>query len=211
MSETNAPLLTENAASSMPGSSNPFTDSSFDPPDLDTSIILAAELGFVIAPVLTKSRCASARSYVGTLTNDIDVIAKASARYPSCNWTLHVGASGLVILEIDTRIGYVPLSALCRNSFGWWTKTLQFRDATSRFLIFRSIDQRGRSLGQRFKGLKVHTGNAFLLIPPSNFVGSGGLTYVKLHAPIVDAPTWMLESELNSNEREDISNPLLAA
>jgi hypothetical protein len=152
----------------------------------------------------------SARSYVGA-PPEIDVIAKAAARYPSCNWTLHVGASGLVVLEVDTRIGYVPLSALCRNSFGWWTKTLQFRDATSRFLIFRSNEQRGRTLGPRFKGLKVHTGNAFLLVPPAGFVGSGGLAYLKLHAPIVDAPAWLLESEPNSNEREVIPNPLPAA
>lgn len=124
-----------------------------------------AELGFVIAPVLTKSRYASARSYVGAPSNDIDLIAKAAARYPSCNWTLHVGASNLAVLEIDTRIGYVPLSALCRHSFGWWTKTLQFRDATSRFLLFRSNDQRGRSPRRRFKGLKVHISNEFLLIP----------------------------------------------
>lgn len=211
MSETKPSLPPASAASLMPASSNPFTDSSFDPPDLDPSIILAAELGFVIAPVLTKSRGASARSYIGAPSNDIDVIARAAARYPSCNWTLHVGASNLAVLEIDTRIGYVPLSALCRNSFGWWTKTLQFRDAISRFLVFRSKDQRGRSLGPRFKGLKVHTGNAFLLIPPSSFVGSGGLAYVKLHAPIVDAPAWLLELELNSKEREAIPNPLLAA
>ena len=82
MSQTKPSLPAENAASSMPASSNPLTDSSFDPPDLDPSIILAAELGFVIAPVLTKSRYACARSYVGALTNDIDEIAKASARYP---------------------------------------------------------------------------------------------------------------------------------
>lgn len=211
MSKTKVSPSAENAASLMPASSNHFTDSSFDPPDLAPSIILAAELGFVIAPVLTQIRCVAARSYVGAPTNDIDEIARAAARYPSCNWTLHVGASSLAVLEVDTRIGYVPLSTLCRNGFGRWTQTLQFRDATSRFFIFRSNDQRGRSLEPRLKGLKVHTGNAFLLIPPSSFVGSGGLAYIRLHAPIVDAPAWVLEPGPNSNEREEIPSPLLAA
>ena len=211
MSETKAPPAAQNAARSMRASSSPFTDSSFDPPDLDPSIILAAELGFAIAPVLTQSRCASARSYAGAPSNDIDVITRAAARYPSCNWTLHVGASNLAVLEIDTRIGYVPLSTLCHSSFGRWTQTLQFRDATSRFFIFRSNKQRGRYLDRRFQGIKIHSGNAFLLIPPSNFVGSGGLAYIRLHAPIVDAPAWVLEPEPNSNEREEIPSPLLAA
>jgi hypothetical protein len=75
------------------------------------------------------------------------------------------------------------------------------------FLIFRSNDQRGRSLGPRSKGLKVHASKAFLLIPPSSFVGSGGLAHVKVHAPIVDARAWLLELEPNSNEREEIPNP----
>ena len=211
MSKTQSPLLTDNSVSFMPASFNPLTDSTFDPPDLDPSILLAAELGFVIAPVLTKCRCGSDRSYIGAPSSDIDVIATAAARYLACNWTLHLGASNLAVLEIDTRIGYVQLSALCRNSFGWWTKTLQFRDATSRFLMFRSNDQRGRSLEPWSKGLKVHSGNAFLLVPPSSFVGSGGLAYVKSHAPIVDAPAWLLELAPNTNQREDISNRLLAA
>ena len=77
--------------------------------------------------------------------------------------------------------------------------------------MFRSNDQRGRSLGPRFKGLKVHSGNAFLLVPPSSFVGSGGLAYVKSHAPIVDAPAWLLELEPSSREREEFPNSLLSA
>jgi hypothetical protein len=139
------------------------------------------------------------------------VIAKAAARYSPCNWTFHIGASGLLVLEVDSRIGYVPLSTLCRNSFGRWTKTLQFRDATSRFLIFRSVERSGRILGQQFQGLKIHTGNAFLLIPPASFVGSGGLSYVDPNATIVDAPDWLLASAPNSEKCEEIDNTFRAA
>jgi hypothetical protein len=192
-------------------SSAPVTDVSSNLAELDPSILRAAELGFVIAPVLTKSRLASAQSYVGALTNEIDVISQAAVRYPHCNWTFNVGASRLIVIEIDTRIGYISLSALCRNSFGRWTKTLQFRDATSRFFIFRSVDRRSRSLARQLQGLKIHTGNAFLLIPPSNFVGSGGLAYVDPDAGIVDAPDWLLESEADSGEGKKIPNPLMAA
>ena len=125
-----------------------------------------------------------------------------------CNWTLHVGASGIVVLEIDTRIGYAPLSVLCRNSFGRWTKTLQFRDDTSRFLLFRGAGRRVRFLGQRYRGLKIHSGNAFIFLPPSWFVSdrlgsSRRLVYIDPHAPLMDAPDWMWEPEFSSGGNQD--------
>ena len=125
-----------------------------------------------------------------------------------CNWTLHVGASGIVVLEIDTRIGYAPLSVLCRNSFGRWTKTLQFRDDTSRFLLFRGAGRRVRFLGQRYRGLKIHSGNAFIFLPPSWFVSdrlgsSRRLVYIDPHAPLMDAPDWMWEPEFSSGGTQD--------
>jgi hypothetical protein len=192
MSETLESLLSnEDAAIPSPRPSAFFGKSSLNPVDLDPSLILAAERGFVIAPALTHSRFASARSYVCAPMDGIDSIAQASARYPRCNWTLHVGASGLVVLEVDTHIGYEPLAILCRRSFGRWTQTLQFRDETSRFFLFRSIGSRVRFLGQRFRGLKVHTGNTFVFIPPSWFV-SGLLHWVN-QAPILDVPDWLTE------------------
>lgn len=175
----------------------------FDPADLDPSLLRAADLELMIAPVLAHSKYASARTYVGCPASDLDLIAKAAAQHRDCNWTLHVGASGIVVLEIDTRIGYVPLSALCRNSFGRWTKTLQFRDDTSRFLLFRGAGRRVRFLGQRYRGLKIHAGNAFIFIPPSWFVSdrlgsSRRLAYIDPDALLEDAPDWIWESEFNS-------------
>lgn len=201
----------ENDASLSPTSSAAPTSASSNPADLDPSIVRAAELGFAIAPVLTHSRAASARSCIGAPTNDIDLIAEAAAQYPQCNWTLHVGSSGVVILEVDKRIGYVSLSTLCRNSFGRWTKTLQFMDATSRFLIFRSSEQRGRSVGQQFQGLNIHAGNAFLLIPPSSFGGSGGLAYIDINAAIIDTPDFLLAEPSSRESKEMIPNSILAA
>jgi len=186
----------------------PSTTGLFDPVDLDPSLVRAAELDLVIAPVLAHSKYASARAYVGAPTSDLNLIGQATVQHHECNWTLHVGASGIVVLEIDTRIGYAPLSALCRNSFGRWTKTLQFRDDTSRFLLFHGAGRRVRFLGQRYRGLKIHAGNAFIFIPPSWFVSdrlgsSRRLVYIDPNAQLVDGPEWMWEPELNSDESQD--------
>ena len=201
MSETL--MSTLNDATPILASSASFTSRRFDQADLDPSLVRAAELELVIAPVLAHSKYASARAYVGTPSSNLDLIAQAAAQHPECNWTLNVGASGIVVLEIDTRIGYAPLSVLCRNSFGRWTKTLQFRDDTSRFLLFRGAGRRVRFLGQRYRGLKIHAGNAFLFIPPSWFVSerlgsSRRLAYIDPNAPLVDAPGWLWEPEFNS-------------
>jgi hypothetical protein len=206
MSETL--MSTLNDATPILASSASFTSRRFDQADLDPSLVRAAELELVIAPVLAHSKYASARAYVGTPSSNLDLIAQAAAQHPECNWTLNVGASGIVVLEIDTRIGYAPLSVLCRNSFGRWTKTLQFRDDTSRFLLFRGAGRRVRFLGQRYRGLKIHAGNAFLFIPPSWFVSerlgsSRRLVYINPNAPLVDAPDWMWEPEFNSGGSQD--------
>ena len=206
MSETL--MSTLNDATPILASSASFTSRRFDQADLDPSLVRAAELELVIAPVLAHSKYASARAYVGTPSSNLDLIAQAAAQHPECNWTLNVGASGIVVLEIDTRIGYAPLSVLCRNSFGRWTKTLQFRDDTSRFLLFRGAGRRVRFLGQRYRGLKIHAGNAFLFIPPSWFVSerlgsSRRLVYINPSAPLVDAPEWMWEPEFNSGGSQD--------
>jgi len=189
-------------------SSASFTTGPFDPAGLDPSLVRAAELELVIAPVLAHSKYSSARACVGTPTSDLGLITQAAAQHRECNWTLHVDASGIVVLEIDTRIGYAPLSVLCRNSFGRWTRTLQFRDDTSRFLLFRGAGRRLRFLGQRYRGLKIHAGNAFLFIPPSWFVSdrlgsSRRLVYIDPNAPLVDAPDWLWEPEFNSGGSQD--------
>ena len=191
-----AHVSTENVAGLFPASSASINNySSSELNDLDPSLILAAERGLVIAPVLTHSKFASARSYARAPLDGIESIAEASARYPRCNWTLHVGAS-LAVLEVDTRIGYESLALLCRRNFGRWTKTLQFRDDTSRFFLFRSLGTRVRFLGQRFRGVSLHTGNTFLFIPPSWFV-SGHVSWVN-QALILDVPPWLLESASGS-------------
>ena len=206
MSETL--MSTLNDATPILASSASFTSRRFDQADLDPSLVRAAELELVIAPVLAHSKYASARAYVGTPSSNLDLIAQAAAQHPECNWTLNVGASGIVVLEIDTRIGYAPLSVLCRKGFGRWTRTLQFRDDTSRFLLFRGAGRRVRFLGQRYRGLKIHAGNAFLFIPPSWFVSerlgsSRRLVYINPNAPLVDAPDWMWEPEFNSGGSQD--------
>lgn len=206
MSEILMPTL--NDATPTLASSASFTTGPFDPADLDPSLVRAAELELVIAPALAHSKYASARAYVGTPTSNLDLIAAAAAQNRECNWTLNVGASGVVVLEIDTRIGYTPLSVLCRNSFGRWTKTLQFRDDVSRFLLFRGAGRRVRFLGQRYRGLKIHAGNAFLFIPPSWFVSdrlgsSRRLVYIDPNAPLVEAPDWIWEPEFNSGGSQD--------
>ena len=185
-----------------------FAPGPFDRTDLDPSLVRAGELELVTAPVLAHSKYSSARAYVGTPTSDLDLIAQAAAQYRECNWTLNVGASRIVVLEIDTRIGYAPLSVLCRNSFGRWTKTLQFRDDISRFLLFREAGRRVRFLGQRYRGLKIHAGNAFIFIPPSWFVSdrlgsSRRLVYIDRNAPLMDAPEWMWEPDFNSGGSQD--------
>lgn len=107
MSETL--MSTLNDATPILASSASFTIGPFDPADLDPSLVRAAELELVIAPVLAHSKYASARAYVGAPTSNLDLIAAAAVQLRECNWTLHVGASGIVVLEIDTRIGYAPL------------------------------------------------------------------------------------------------------
>jgi len=206
MSETL--MSTLNDATPILASSASFTTGPFDPADLDPSLVRAAELELVIAPVLAHSKYSSARTYVGCPASSIDRIAEAAAQHRECNWTLHVGASEIVVLEIDTRIGYAPLSVLCRNRFGRWTKTLQFRDDVSRFLLFRGARRRVRFLGQRYRGLKIHAGNAFIFIPPSWFVSdrlgsSRRLVYIDPHAPLMDAPDWMWEPEFSSGGSQD--------
>lgn len=206
MPETLMPTLSD-ATPSLASPSSSATDS-FEPVDLDPSLVRAAQLGLEIAPALAHSKYSSARAHVGIPTSSPDLIAQAAAQQRDCNWTLHIGASGVVVLEIDTRIGYAPLSVLCRNSFGRWTKTLQFRDDTSRFLLFREAGRRVRFLGQRYRGLKIHAGNAFIFVPPSWFVSdrlgsSRRLVYIDPDAPLVDAPDWMWEPEFISGGNQD--------
>ena len=209
MSETfESPMTVADTASLSAVLSASSPAGSSEPADIDLSLVRAAQLGFAIAPALAHSKYASARAYVGTPTSDLDLIAQAAAQHRECNWTLHVGASGIVVLEIDTRIGYAPLSVLCRNSFGRWTQTLQFRDDTSRFLLFRGAGRRVRFLGQRYRGLRVHAGNAFIFIPPSWFVSdrlgsSRRLVFIEPNAPLMDAPEWIFEPELNSGGSQD--------
>jgi hypothetical protein len=206
MSETFIP--TPNDATPSPASPAQSVPGPFDPADLDPALVRAAELELVIAPVLAHSKYASARAHVGTPTSNLHLIAQAAAQHGECNWSLHVGVSEIVVLEIDTRIGYAPLAVLCRNSFGRWTKTLQFRDDTSRFLLFRGAGRRVRFLGQRYRGLKIHSGNAFIFTPPSWYVSdrlssSRRLAYIDPNAPLVDAPDWIWEPEFSSGRRPD--------
>ena len=206
MSETLMSTLSD--ATPILASSASFITGPFDPADLDPSLVRAAQLGFAIAPALAHSKYASARACVGCPVNGLELIAQAAAQHRDCNWTLNAGASGVVVLEIDTRIGYAPLSVLCRNSFGRWTKTLQFRDDTSRFLLFRGAGRRVRFLGQRYRGLRIHSGNAFIFLPPSWFVSdrlgsSRRLVYIDPNAPLMDAPDWMWEPEFNSGGGQD--------
>lgn len=204
-------VTTANAAGLSAVLSASSSAGSFEPADLDSSLVRAAQLGLAIAPTLAHSKYASARAYVGCPSSDLDLIAHAAAQHHECNWALDIGASGIVVLEIDTRFGYAPLSVLCRNSFGRWTKTLQFRDDTSRFLLFRGAKRRVRFLGQRYRGLKIHAGNAFIFIPPSWFVSdrlgsSRRLVYIDPHAPLMDAPDWIWEPEFSSGGSQDSVN-----
>lgn len=117
-------------ASSPSAAASASTNCSFDLADLDPALILAAERGLAIAPVLTHSWHTSPRSFISELSSEIDIIAQASARFPRCNWTAHLGASDMVVIELDMVIGYKNLAILCLRSFGSLAQTLQFGDDT---------------------------------------------------------------------------------
>lgn len=174
---------------------------------LDPALILAAERGLAIAPALTHSSHASPRAFSGELSSEIDVIAQASAYYPRCNWTAHLGASDLVAIEVDMRIGYKDLAMLCRRNFWALARTLQFADDTLRlrFFMFRSTGTPVRFLGRQFPGVRIHSGSAFLFVPPSWFV-SGRLIWLN-QAPILDVPDWALEPASRLRRRWRIIPP----
>lgn len=149
----------------------------------------------LLAPVCTHSRYATLKPLCHP-TNDLDVLASVASE--NCNWVVRMGSS-LIVTEINLEIGRELLACLSANESKGWSDTLQFGDKTSRFLFFLRPEQRLRFFGNRVRGIKVHAGDSALLqIPPSWFVSEAPLKWVDPHARILDAPTWMLEDELDA-------------
>jgi hypothetical protein len=80
----------ENAASPSAAASASI-NCSFDLADLDPALLLAAERRLAIAPVLTHSWHASPHSFISELSNEIGIIAQASARYPTRDFQAKAG------------------------------------------------------------------------------------------------------------------------
>jgi hypothetical protein len=98
--------------------------------------------------------------------------------HPGCNWGLATGqASGVFVLEVDTRSASSALRILCEDVWDW-QQTLLMRAGDAGYAFFRW--PAGRAMcgsGENpAPGLRIRGGGDYVLIPPS--VCSSGASYV---------------------------------
>ena len=191
----------------------PPTPSFNEPPcSLDLPIeVLQANRLWHLFPVQPRGRLAPARVRIEDATADLAQLEQWGCEHPGCNWGLATGqASGVFVLEVDTRRASSGLRILCGDEWDW-QQTLLMSAGDTGYAFFRWPAGRAmRGSGKNpAPGLRIRGEGDCVLIPPS--ASSSGVPHVYLDpdAAIATAPQWLLDSVFVGLE-EQSSGKILA-
>lgn len=123
-------------------------------------------------------------------TTDADVIRQWWENWPTAGIGLPMG-DGLIALDVDGDDGRASLAQLVEEH-GPLPDTLANETSRGAHLIFRvAADRQIRNRAGVQPGLDVRSAGGYIVAPPS--VHPSGWVYRWMHAPIADAPAWLLD------------------
>jgi hypothetical protein len=169
--------------------------------ELDSTLTLAIQRGWHIAPVLARSKYFRPSALAGYPTRDLIQLSHWVREYSECgcNWVVETGAkSGLLVLEFTYDIGREMVRYLCEDDWSF-RSTLQFTDHNARFVCFRYSGQQIRILGDDFPGVYIHLGKC-LLMPPSQTAMDFQISFLNPMAKLLDLPDWLLDARQGATE-----------
>ncbi|WP_433972689.1 bifunctional DNA primase/polymerase [Tunturiibacter lichenicola] len=163
--------------------------------DLPIEVLQASRL-WRLFPVWTQSRLASGMMRIEDATADRAQLEQWACEHPGCNWGLATGAaSGVFVLEVDTRRAGSALRILCDDVWDW-QQTLQMSAGDAGYAFFRW--PAGRAMRRSGKnpapGIRIHGEGDYVLIPPSACSSGVSNVYLDPDAAIAAAPQWLLDS-----------------
>jgi hypothetical protein len=162
------------------------------PPDLclPRALELPIKHRWLISPVLARSEYAVHSARIGVPTSEREQIEYWFVRYGAeANWLLETGA-GVIALEIELSLARHSLAYLAGDDWSW-QRSLHFAVLGKRHVLFEYGG--GLTLPVRYPGLRLHSSNSPILIPPSKTPSSIELRWANLHAPLLPPPNWLRE------------------
>jgi hypothetical protein len=156
-------------------------------------------------PVQPCSRLTSAKTLIQDATADPAKLEKWASEFPGCNWCLATGAaSGVFVLEVDTRIAESTLRVLCEDDYSW-NQTLLISAGETGYAFFGWPAGRAmRCSGNLAPGLRIHGEGNSVLVPPS-----ASRAYLYPEATIATAPQWLIDCAFAGVEEQSSGKVLV--
>jgi hypothetical protein len=117
--------------------------------------IIQANRRWRVFPVQPQNRLVSAKVRIEDATADLAQLEQWACELPGCNWGLATGAaSGVFVLEVDTRSADSTLRVLCEDDWGW-RQTLLMSAGDTGYAFFRWPAGRAMRRKNLAPGLRV--------------------------------------------------------
>lgn len=171
------------------------------------------ELGVRVFPVEYRGKTPLIKEWPTEASCDPAKIAAWDQQYPGRNWALACGPeSGVFVLDVDGEDGKASMAELCKAHGDSWTGTLRVKTAHGWHLYFKCPENvLIRSTVKKLAdGLDIRGKGGAAMIPPSIHPDDIAYQWVNADAPIVDAPSWLLEmiDRLSFSQTDAIAEPL---
>ncbi len=179
------PAANTRATPTVPGSDSPLAGA-----------LEAIRLGWPVLPVRAGGKTPAGGHGFRDATTDPVVVQGWTATYPGCNWGVHPGPAGLLVIDVDVKHGvggdqrwrdleaanggHVPTLTVRTPSGGWHFY----------YALPPDLDPPGNAtpFGD---GVDVRSGAGYVLLPGSGI--DAGTYRVETNAPIAPVPDWAAE------------------
>lgn len=137
--------------------------------DLLNAAIAYAEAGLAVLPLTPHGKVALVKDWPQKATSDIATIRSWWAKFPSANIGLHVGKSGLVVVDIDPRNGGdASLKGLkAEHGDAWLSNVCVNTGGGGHHYIYASCSSGVRLPAQIAPGIDLKHGVGYIVAPPS--------------------------------------------
>jgi putative DNA primase/helicase len=154
-------------------------------------------------PVKSRDKLPLIRGWTDRASNQLAILEAWQREYPSCNWWLATGRpSNVFVLDVDGEEGRASVANLERQGFvlaATRTATAGRADGGEHryYRMPQGIDVHNDQSGTIGSHIDVRGTHGFVVCPPSTHASGKQYRFIDVDAPIVDAPTWVIE-RLNS-------------
>jgi hypothetical protein len=167
----------------------------------------ALDKGFKVFPLIENGKIPALDAWQHWAENSsIDKVEEFAAARPNCNWGLYCGASGLTVIDVDTKEGKVGLESLKEVQAGnsVLPRTTVASTPTGGYHIYYK-GQCPSSVSALAKDIDTRGEGGYVVLPYSKI---NGKAYEIAQAdPIVPLPIWVLTTvKKNKKEKKNLSD-----